>query len=825
MTSDVRRPIPKAILIIIVFSLLLPTPAFAIPGAPPAQPQGIIGIALVNDSPTVLGSSTGFTATVGGFTPITYTWNFGDGTAEVAALSNLVTYPYGVAGFYTTIVTVTDGGLNTISATTPVTITAPCISGLVVENTHDSDCGSLRYAVNIAVAGDTVTFTPTLAGQTITLTTGQIDIHQSITIDGAAAPGIIISGNDTDRVFNISAQNDVTLNALSVVHGWVGEDTGAGISNAGTLTVSNSTVAYNTGMLGGGIYNGGTLTLLKSTLSFNIGFEGSGFYNSGIATVLDDSFTQNEASWSGGGVYNSFDAVLTMTNSTLSTNRVMDVEMGSGGGLLNSGTLTLINTTFYSNTSPVSDSGGGLYNHEGASLSLVNTLIAHSVGGDCYNIGTITSNINNLIEDGSCNVTLSGDPLLDPLANNGGTTLTHLPQTDSPAIDAGDNASAAGLTYDQRGHGYPRLSNGLVDIGAVEVAAAIMPILTATNDSPTVLGRPTNLTATLSSPLSPAPTFTWDFGDGFTGVGATPAHPYAAAGFYTATVQAANGVLTLTATTPVTITEQFLLNLVAINDSPTLLGSTTNFLASVSGDSATFEWDFGDGTQGTGQSSAHIYGAVGFYTAIVTATNSVSLLTTTTQVTITGPALRYSTYLPLIMNNFFTAPDLIVQNIIASRDAITVVIQNVGDAPADQSFWVDAYIAPNPPPTAVNQIWWDQNRAQQGIAWAVIDPMVPIQPGAVITLTSTDLYVSPERTYFTGNLPVGTPIYAQVDSYNFYTNYGAVQEQHEILGLPYNNIFGPVFSVSVGGPLFGREAQPGNTGWRESLLPLRPEQP
>jgi hypothetical protein len=239
---------------------------------------------------------------------------------------------------------------------------------------------------------------------------------------------------------------------------------------------------------------------------------------------------------------------------------------------------------------------------------------------------------------------------------------------------------------------------------------------------------------------------------------------------------------------------------------------------------ATFTWNFGDGFIGTGATPTHTYHAAGLYTATVQAANRVLTLTATTLVTITAPTTRYATYLPLIMNNSFTAPDLIVQTIIASRDVITVVIKNIGDAPAVESFWVDAYIAPNPPPAAVNQIWWDQNRSQQGVAWAVDEPIVPIQPGQVITLTSNDIYVSPERTSFTGNLPAGTPIYAQVDSYNFYTNYGAVHEQHEILGLPYNNILGPVYSTaSATHPV--RATNRSTTALLASTVPFRPVRP
>src|SRR5206468_417447 len=58
------------------------------------------------------------------------------------------------------------------------------------------------------------------------------------------------------------------------------------------------------------------------------------------------------------------------------------------------------------------------------------------------------------------------DPLLGPLANNGGPTLTYAPQVGSPVIDAGSNP--AGLTTDQRGTGFARVSGLATDIGAFE---------------------------------------------------------------------------------------------------------------------------------------------------------------------------------------------------------------------------------------------------------------------------------------------------------------------------------------------------------------------
>jgi hypothetical protein len=61
------------------------------------------------------------------------------------------------------------------------------------------------------------------------------------------------------------------------------------------------------------------------------------------------------------------------------------------------------------------------------------------------------------------------EPLLGPLQNNGGLTQTMALLPGSPAIDAGDNDDAP--LYDQRGPGFDRIVNGIIDIGAFEVQA------------------------------------------------------------------------------------------------------------------------------------------------------------------------------------------------------------------------------------------------------------------------------------------------------------------------------------------------------------------
>ncbi|WP_460578394.1 choice-of-anchor Q domain-containing protein, partial [Glaciibacter psychrotolerans] len=78
--------------------------------------------------------------------------------------------------------------------------------------------------------------------------------------------------------------------------------------------------------------------------------------------------------------------------------------------------------------------------------------------------------------DPSIDVTNSlfgADAQLGALTDNGGRTLTHLPAATSPAIDAGNAATLAGLTTDQRGSA--RVVGAGVDVGSVEVQAIVTP--------------------------------------------------------------------------------------------------------------------------------------------------------------------------------------------------------------------------------------------------------------------------------------------------------------------------------------------------------------
>ena len=102
---------------------------------------------------------------------------------------------------------------------------------LVTSGADDGSSGTLRAVLAAAKAGDTITFAPSLDGQTITLTQGQLTVSQNLDIEGPGAGQLTVSGNSATRVFEISGGATVTIAGLTIAHGAAAE--GGGIENAG----------------------------------------------------------------------------------------------------------------------------------------------------------------------------------------------------------------------------------------------------------------------------------------------------------------------------------------------------------------------------------------------------------------------------------------------------------------------------------------------------------------------------------------------------------------------------------------------------------------
>ncbi len=298
----------------------------------------------------------------------------------------------------------------------------------VVTTNADSGLGSLRFASVYSPVGSTITFATNLSGQTITLTNGEIDLYQNHTIDGSALPqSVSLNGNSSNRIFGIFGT--VTLNALTFTNGAAPGDSGGAILDEGSLTMNGCTLAGNSAQFAGALVNYGNCSLVNCTLTGN-----SSQYNGG---AIDNV---------GGG------ATLTVTQCTIWGN--------SAGGV-----------------------GGGIDNYL-AQLNVANCIIANN-GGDIYNwpssFATIygTNILFSFVPGGVFTVAgsfLVADPTLGPLANNGGPTPTMLPQPGSIAINNGATSYASGITYDQRGAGFPRVTGTAVDIGAVEVQVIVAPV-------------------------------------------------------------------------------------------------------------------------------------------------------------------------------------------------------------------------------------------------------------------------------------------------------------------------------------------------------------
>ncbi|MCP4540736.1 MAG: PKD domain-containing protein [Chloroflexi bacterium] len=156
--------------------------------------------------------------------------------------------------------------------------------------------------------------------------------------------------------------------------------------------------------------------------------------------------------------------------------------------------------------------------------------------------------------------------------------------------------------------------------------------LSAADNGPTVLSNATAFTATIASGSRVA--YAWAFDDGGFGSGTSLTHTYAAARTYTAIITASNSVSVVTATSTVDVDEP-ITDPLALNDGPTPLGAATTLSATVgAGSRASYTWTLGDGGVGGGTPLTHTYPSTGTFTAIVTASNGASSITTTTVITV-----------------------------------------------------------------------------------------------------------------------------------------------------------------------------------------------
>ena len=204
-------------------------------------------------------------------------------------------------------------------------------------------------------------------------------------------------------------------------------------------------------------------------------------------------------------------AGMTLINVTISNNRCNSDDSGfeGGGGL---GTLgggaTLTNTLIAGNFQ-----GTGTTTNEFESGAPIGGTVVSSSSFNVIGVGG-ASGLTNGVNNNRVGVT---NAFLGPLTDNGGPTMTHALLAGSPAINAGSNALAAdqngsALTTDQRGPGFVRIINGIVDAGAFETTAAAPSPTPTPTPTPTPIPTPTPTPTPIPGPCPTALTVN-DAGD------------------------------------------------------------------------------------------------------------------------------------------------------------------------------------------------------------------------------------------------------------------------------------------------------------------------
>jgi len=284
-----------------------------------------------------------------------------------------------------------------------------------------------------------------------------------------------------------------------------------GIRSTGALlTITSSVVVDNTveagsgdvRLVGAGIAAADGLTVVGSTISGNVARTptpencsvciGGGIQSTYAETfVVSSTIDNNISAGDGGGIYVAA-AHLRLSNSTISNNYALDAGGGvvSGAGGVAAYPIVMQNSTVTANSA---GNGGGIVDTHVASLgssSMDSSIVFDNVNIDssashgadlASTAGTVISGANNLVGSHSGATlppdTLSLDPMLGPLQDNGGATWTHALLPGSPAMDSGSNG--AGMQFDQRGAPYLRVSGSAADIGAFEYQAAVIDAIFA----------------------------------------------------------------------------------------------------------------------------------------------------------------------------------------------------------------------------------------------------------------------------------------------------------------------------------------------------------
>jgi hypothetical protein len=372
------------------------------------------------------------------------------------------------------------------------------LSVLTVMNNADSGAGSLRAAIAAAQSGDTIVFDPSLAYETITLSSGPLALSSNLTIDGLGAVMLGVSGNHASQLFTLSGSAQVTLENLTITGGVSSQGGAVFIGGTAALTLDNDVLSGNQAVgdangnaLGGAVFDSAgasltidnTLFLNNQTNGTNNSFGGA-VDNAGTLAIDDATFAGNAALGStmvsqGGAIGNQYGSTSTIKLSTFSGNTVLGSGTGNavGGAIANgdgldtppSGSIvscTLSQCTFQNNTSEAGSTqsnssvgnGGAIEDESFVDLAVLNCLFT----GNQANSGGGTFAYGGAIDNSSAvTVTISGSQFISNSAIGSGVGAQAL----GGALDNFDTMTIANSLFaGNRAVGGP-MADGIQTVG------------------------------------------------------------------------------------------------------------------------------------------------------------------------------------------------------------------------------------------------------------------------------------------------------------------------------------------------------------------------
>ncbi len=373
---------------------------------------------------------------------------------------------------------------------------------------------SLREAVQIAndnPGEDEITFDSNLLRDLsgvvqIDLKEGELNLTDDTLIraEASSSYGNAVIGTDfTSRHFNISGNAHVTMENLTLYHGFSQGDGGSINIVDGVLTIHHSSFLANQASGNGGAIAAHQTNVYINNSRFTDNFAGvddkagdtghdggAMFADSGFSVIIGSSLDRNSASGRGGNFFNQ-SGFASVENSTFYGGKADSFGNSSaadqGGNVFTvSGLTSIDNSVLAKGTSGTSadnanDIADGTKGHASAAGSFFSTLV--SLSGGTNSIGSGASSLvvqTGGYTDANGNIINGGDPMLGEPLDNGGGVLTMSPLDGSPLIDAGSNIDIPGDTFDLDNDGFTfeplpldargasRIIGGTVDIGAVE---------------------------------------------------------------------------------------------------------------------------------------------------------------------------------------------------------------------------------------------------------------------------------------------------------------------------------------------------------------------